>query len=126
MKPLIVLIGIALVVVVLIAIGVGGTVGGRSGAAEISMYEMRFAPSQIYAKVGVPITVRLSNVGNVRHDLAFPSVSMPNLQGIETNLGPGESGTITLRFDEAGTYTFICTLPGHAASGMTGAVFVRP
>lgn len=121
MKPLIALIGLALILVVVIAIrGVG------SGAVEISMYEMRFAPNQIYADVGVPLTVRLSNVGNVRHDLAFPSLSMPHLQGLESNLGPGESRTITLRFDEAGTYTFICALPGHAASGMTGAVFVRP
>lgn len=126
MKPRVVRIMLALVFVVLIAIAASRIAGGPSPAAEISMYEMRFAPSQINATVGVPLTVRLSNVGNERHDLAFPSLSMPNLQGIETNLGPGESGTINLKFDEAGTYTFICTLPGHAASGMTGAVFVRP
>ncbi len=126
MKPLTVLIGLAVVVVVLIAIGAGGIGNSRSGTIEISMYEMRFKPNQIYANVGVSITVRLSNVGNERHDLAFPSRSMPNLQGVESNLGPGESGTITLRFDEVGTHTFICTLPGHAAAGMTGVVFVRP
>lgn len=33
---------------------------------------------------------------------------------------------ITLRFDEPGTHTFSCSLPGHAAARMTGAVFVQP
>jgi len=31
-----------------------------------------------------------------------------------------------LTFDPPGTYTFLCTIEGHAASGMTGAVFVSP
>jgi uncharacterized cupredoxin-like copper-binding protein len=31
-----------------------------------------------------------------------------------------------MTFDRPGTYPFQCTIPGHAASGMTGAVFVSP
>lgn len=30
-------------------------------------------------------------------------------------LGPGESDTITFKFDEPGTYPFICSFPGHWA-----------
>jgi uncharacterized cupredoxin-like copper-binding protein len=51
---------------------------------------------------------------------------MPNLQGAETLAMPGQSTRLTMTFDKAGTYTFQCTIPRHAASGMTGAVFVSP
>jgi uncharacterized cupredoxin-like copper-binding protein len=51
---------------------------------------------------------------------------MPGLQGVEAILEPGETRTITLTFDQPGTHTFQCSLPGHAVAGMTGAVFVRP
>jgi nitrite reductase (NO-forming) len=87
--------------------------------------EMRFVPNRIDAQVGVPLAVRLTNNGRERHDLNFASLHMPGLEGVEAILEPGETRTITLRFDEAGTHTFSCSLPGHAAAGMTGAVFVR-
>ena len=96
------------------------------GSAEIVLEDLRFTPSRLDAKVGLPLTVRLTNRGLERHDLNFPSLHMPGLQGVESILAPGETRTITLRFDEPGTHTFICSLPGHAAAGMTGAVFVRP
>jgi uncharacterized cupredoxin-like copper-binding protein len=31
-----------------------------------------------------------------------------------------------LTFDQPGSHTFACSLPGHAAAGMTGAAFVAP
>ena len=51
---------------------------------------------------------------------------MPELRGVETLTVPGESSRLTLLFDASGTYSFLCTIPGHAAAGMTGAVFVSP
>ena len=99
---------------------------GVPGSAEIVLEDLRFTPNRIDAKVGVPLTVRLTNRGTERHDLNFQSLHMPGLQGVEAILEPGETRTITLTFDEPGTHTFICTLPGHAASGMTGAAFVSP
>ena len=87
---------------------------------------MRFTPNRIDAKVGVPLTVRLTNKGTERHDLNFEALHMPGLVAVESILEPGETRTITLTFDQPGTHTFICTLPGHAAAGMTGAAFVSP
>lgn len=92
----------------------------------IILEDLRFAPNRIDARVGVPATVVLTNRGTERHDLNFPSLHMPGLQGVEAILEPGQSRTITLMFNEPGTHTFICTLPGHAAAGMTGAAFVAP
>lgn len=119
----------AVLVVVLISLGIA--VRDRAndtspGSAEIVFEDLRFTPNQLDASVGVPLTVRLTNRGLERHDLNFPSLHMPGLDGVESLLDPGETRTITLRFDEPGTHTFVCSLPGHAAAGMTGAVFVRP
>lgn len=88
--------------------------------------DLRFTPNRIHAKVGVTVTVVLTNRGTERHDLNFPSLHMPGLRGVEAILEPGESRTVTLTFDQPGTHTFICALPGHAAAGMTGAAFVTP
>jgi len=87
---------------------------------------MRFSPNRIDARVGQPVLITIVNRGSVRHDLAFPSIQMPSLQGVETLTMPGQSTRLTLTFDTPGTYTFLCTIEGHAASGMTGAVFVSP
>ena len=103
-----------------------------AGAAEgdnqvvIEATEMRFSPNRIDARVGQPVIITLVNQGSVRHDLAFPAIEMPNLQGAETLAMPGESTRLTITFDRPGTYPFLCTIPRHAASGMTGAVFVSP
>lgn len=118
---------IAIVVIGLIALAnrQGGS-GATDGAAAIVFEDFRFAPNSLDARVGVPLRVRLTNRGTERHDLNFPSLHMPGLQGVESILEPGETRSITLQFDTPGTHSFICSLPGHAAAGMTGAVTVRP
>lgn len=121
---LVVLAVVAFVVLVRAARDASGD--GQAFTGQIVFEDMRFTPNRIDAKVGVPLTVRLTNRGTERHDLNFQSLHMPGLEGVETILEPGETRTVTLTFDEAGTHTFICTLPGHAAAGMTGAAYVSP
>lgn len=114
------------VFVAVAAAGCYSPAGGSSGSAEIVLEDARFTPNRLDAKVGVPIRVTLTNRGTERHDLNFESLHMPGLGGAEAILEPGETRTLTLTFDEPGTHTFICTLPGHAAAGMTGAAYVTP
>ena len=111
-------------IVALASAGCQSRSDGSSGSAEIVLEDMRFTPNRIDAKVGVPLRVTLTNRGTERHDLNFESIHMPGLGGVESILEPGETRTITLLFDAPGTHTFICTLPGHAAAGMTGAAYV--
>ncbi len=120
-----------LAVIVLALVGISALANQRSGgrvegptSVEIVMTEMRFNPNRIDARAGQSVLVTIINRGSERHDLAFPSITMPNLQGLETLTMPGESTRLTLSFDTPGIYLFLCAIPGHAAAGMTGAVFV--
>lgn len=121
--------GVLILIIAIVGIGLiaAGRPGGVSPGAtiEIVMTEMRFSPNRLDLRVGESVTVRLVNSGAQRHDLAFPARGMPGLLGLETNLEPGQTTTFRLNFEEAGTYVFECTLPGHAVAGMTGAAFVR-
>jgi quinohemoprotein ethanol dehydrogenase len=38
---------------------------------------------------------------------------------------PGETARLTVRFEEPGTYRYVCTLPGHAKAGMKGMFTIR-
>lgn len=115
-----------LVLVVIAGNAALATPGSTPRAAQVIVLEdLRFTPNRIDARVGVPITVTLRNTGTQPHDLNFPSIHMPGLAGVESILQPGESRTVRLEFGEPGTHVFTCTLPGHAAAGMTGAVYVK-
>jgi uncharacterized cupredoxin-like copper-binding protein len=121
----------ALAVAVVLIAAIGAVTGGSgndpaAGSAEIVMEDLRFTPNQLNAKVGLPLRVHLTNRGTERHDLNFPSIHMPGLEGVQSIVEPGETRSVTLRFDQTGTHPFTCSLPGHAAAGMTGAVIVRP
>jgi uncharacterized cupredoxin-like copper-binding protein len=129
MKVAAALAGIGLAVV--LGVSAAGLPASRdqavpAGSVTIVLEELRFVPRRLDAQVGVPLTVRITNPGLKRHDLNFTSLHMPGLQGVQSILEPGETRTITLTMDQPGTHTFTCTLPGHAAAGMTGALFVRP
>lgn len=122
------LLGVVTVIVAFVFVaaitGWSGGSGNASGSVSIVLEDFRFTPNRIDAKVGVPVTLTLTNRGTVRHDLNFESLHMSGLGGVESMLDPGATRTITLTFDQPGTHTFICTLPGHAAAGMTGAAYV--
>ena len=129
MKLIAGLMAVAAAVVLIVAVGLVTRGSGNdpsTGSAEIVMEDLRFTPNQLNAKVGVPLIVRITNRGLERHDLNFPSLHMPGLEGVESIVEPGATRSVTLQFDAPGTHTFICSLPGHAAAGMTGAVIVRP
>ena len=126
MKLLVGVLAAALAIGVAALLVAGPSSGWSSGPAAIVLDDVHFEPNRLDAKVGVPLTVRLRNEGSEQHDLSFPSFHMPGLEGVESILAPGETRLITVEFDESGTHTFICSLAGHAAAGMTGAVYVSP
>lgn len=66
------------------------------------------------------ITFVVKNDGSMPHDFAIRG------NGVEQKtrlIGPGESDMLTVDL-EPGTYTYVCTIPGHKQLGMSGAFTV--
>jgi len=40
-------------------------------------------------------------------------------------LQPGKSAALVVTFKKPGKYSYLCTVPGHAAAGMKGVFTVR-
>jgi uncharacterized cupredoxin-like copper-binding protein len=56
---------------------------------------------------------------------AVPPADTPGLLVATQQLNPGESVEVTFETPGPGTYTFLCTFPGHYAGGMVGQLIVE-
>jgi uncharacterized cupredoxin-like copper-binding protein len=78
--------------------------------------EFKFALTTKSARHG-KITFRFTNRGTLKHDFKIAGKKTPLV-------APGKSATLTVTL-RAGTYKYICTVPGHAAAGMKGTFRAR-
>jgi uncharacterized cupredoxin-like copper-binding protein len=69
------------------------------------------------AKPGT-VTFVFKNVGHVQHDFHISGKTTPLIQ-------PGKSAKLAITFKKAGKFSYLCTVPGHAAAGMKGVFTVR-
>ena len=83
---------------------------------------MRFEPDAIVVTAGQPVLVTLRNEGRMTHDFVL-SEGVARRFRIKAEGGETGSGTFTL--DRPGTYTFICSVPGHESAGMKGTITAR-
>jgi plastocyanin len=79
--------------------------------------DFRFAPARIAVSRGM-VTFTLTNRGAFAHNFKIAGRKATGL------LQPGRSRTVSFRLQK-GTYSFVCTVPGHAAQGMRGTIVVR-
>jgi uncharacterized cupredoxin-like copper-binding protein len=75
-----------------------------------------FTLSSKTAKHGV-VTFVVKNEGQLPHDFKIAGKQTKLLQ-------PGTSQTLKVTFNKAGSYPYLCTVSGHAAAGMKGALRV--
>lgn len=117
-----------LALVVLAACGGGGG-GGASdngggavadGEVEVVLTEYAFTPNNIEVAVGKPVTFVMKNEGSLEHDMAFD-----DLDTVSDLVSAGDTATFEVTFEEAGTYPFYCTVPGHREAGMEGTVTAK-
>jgi plastocyanin len=87
------------------------------GAITVTAHDLGFDVQTIKASPG-PLTVTLVNHGAIYHTFKIEGTSLY----LKTNAGKSATGSVTLA---RGTYTFECTVPGHAAAGMKGTVDVN-
>ena len=100
--------------------------GGGGAATEVGMTEFKFDPSDLEVSAGDTLT--LNNDGKIPHNLTIVEGDDPLGGGAELaasdDVSPGDSGELTVDV-EPGTYSFLCTIPGHAEDGMTGSITVK-
>lgn len=87
---------------------------------DVTATEFSFSPAELTVTAGEPVNITLANTGEVPHDLVIPDL------GVRLATGPGREATTGFEVEEAGTYGFLCTYPGHADAGMTGILTVMP
>jgi uncharacterized cupredoxin-like copper-binding protein len=64
------------------------------------------------------VTFVVKNVGSVSHDLKINRRKTPLIS-------PGKTARLVATFKKKGKYSYLCTVPGHAAAGMRGVFTVR-
>ena len=91
--------------------------------------EFGFILSKKSVKKGI-ISFKVTNKGTIPHDFKFCTKRVTNSKansctgrGTKT-LSPGQSATLRVTVLLAGTYEYLCTVPGHAAGGMKGLIKV--
>jgi len=115
--------------------------------------QMKFNVTAIELKVGEEVKITLTNIGTMpkqamghnlvvlkpgTDEMAFATAAAPAAatEHIPDSmkdqvlfhtkmLGPKESDTITVKFDQAGEYPFQCSFPAHFQVGMKGVITVK-
>jgi mono/diheme cytochrome c family protein len=92
-------------------------------AGKPSEYKFALSPSSV--KAG-KVTFKVTNKGLLAHDFkvcakAVTSTKLNTCTGTGTKkLATGQSATVSITFKTKGKYEYLCTVPGHASSGMKG------
>lgn len=102
----------------------GGGGGGGGQTVSISADPngaLKFDTTSLSAKAGSD-TFDFTNDAPIAHDFTIETSSGQKLAATPIFSGGTKSVTATLK---PGTYTFLCTVPGHADAGMKGTLTVK-
>jgi len=99
-----------------------GTGAGASSAEtrviEIQASNWTFTPSSVTAKVGEKVQLKITNVSGA-HGILSKDL------GVDLKLAEGETGTVDLPTDKAGTFSFRCNVMcGEGHKDMTGTITI--
>ncbi len=98
----------------------GGSVKTAAGSSvSVTMTEFKIAPAVITVPPG-PVKLVVANAGTQVHNLQVKGVNKAT-----SNIAAAASETLDLGDVKAGTYEVICTIPGHADSGMKATLKVE-
>jgi nitrite reductase (NO-forming) len=88
-----------------------------AGDIEIHAFDLGFEPASVTVPAAGPATVTFVNDGATTHDITFAD-------GTKLVAEAGQTATGEVDIPDSGL-TFLCSIPGHAAAGMTGSVSVE-
>lgn len=81
--------------------------------------DFKLTPSTLSAEFGQEITVIFTNNGQYNHNFVISELGVTS----ET-IAPGSSTSVTFTPGRSGTFTYICSIPGHNEAGMHGTLKV--
>jgi uncharacterized cupredoxin-like copper-binding protein len=92
----------------------------HAAATTISVTGREFSFKLSKTSIPKPGTVTFSfrNAGTTAHDFRIGGKQTPMTR-------PGKTARLKVTFHKKGRFTYICTVPGHAAAGMKGVFTVR-
>src|SRR3954453_6931359 len=124
-------IAAAAIGIVLVATACTASSGSPSAAtvdaASASTYavslsdELKITPAMIDAPASTPLTFTVTIDGKGQHSFA---VQAPGQTYETAMLDGGATATLDVPGLAAGSYTYLCTVPGHADAGMKGMLMV--
>jgi uncharacterized cupredoxin-like copper-binding protein len=134
-RPLVGLVA-ALAICGLIAVG-WGAAAARSTAVEIEIRYSSFAPTSVRVRADEEVTFVIRNDDPIDHEWIVGTDALHerhrtgtepvhDQRPTEVSIPALETRRTSVVFSAAGTYRFICHLPGHEAYGMVGVVTVVP
>jgi azurin len=146
--------GVAVASALLLAACGGGSDSGGSGGGGLSVTtpgeQLAYQPATLDATSGQQVTVNFKNgstaqkhnwvlvkggddvaaqvdeAGSAAGEAAgYIPADKANILGNTNLLNGGESGSASFTAPAAGTYTYLCTFPGHYIAGMKGTLTVK-
>ena len=89
------------------------------GGTTEELRDFAFAPNQLTAKAGEPVTLSLKNTGTQPHDLSLADLGVRS-----PVVAAGQTVAFTFTPPRAGTFQFTCDQLGHKEAGMVGTLTV--
>jgi nitrite reductase (NO-forming) len=90
------------------------------GLPALAAQGLMFDQTELHAKAGGIVAVRLDNFDSVDHQFDIDVLDVHAL------MPAGKRGIALFTPSQPGTYTFYCSVPGHLAAGMAGTLIVAP
>jgi uncharacterized cupredoxin-like copper-binding protein len=100
--------------------GAGAATQQQTATTAVTVKAGEFFFKLSKASIARPGTVvfTVKNVGHIAHDFKIAGKKTALIQ-------PSKSVKLKIVFKKAGKFTYLCTVPGHAANGMEGHFTVR-
>ncbi len=94
---------------------------GTTSDLTMTLTEFKFTPDTLTVKVGERVKVTLDNTkGTLKHNIKQADLN------IDAAVEAGQKATFEFTPAKAGTFDFVCDVPGHKEAGMVGKIVVQP
>ena len=93
--------------------------------------DFKLSPSRVTFRKPGTYAFKAENQGSTGHSLEIEGTGVKSNGGevgeakLEQTLDPGQSGVLTVSFQNSGTYEMYCPVDGHKQEGMQGEVVVK-